>query len=162
MKANTQPKKTVSVNFRKALAGFNVLKGMSQKQALVKAGYSPNTARRPTANGLAAERCVAEAKKLDPDADPSTIAKRARKALGQALSDPAKLSKARIGELARTMEVTERYFGGERDGKVDARTAGERVAWLQELMDAYRVSKAKLEAGQAQDSPGYTVPDVTP
>ena len=162
MKANTQPKKTVSVNFRKALAGFNVLKGMSQKQALVKAGFSPSTARTPKASGLHAVACVEEAKKLDPDADPSTIALRARKALGQALSDPAKLKKARIGELARTMEVTERYFGGDYGDKVDARTAGERLAWLKELTDAYNGTLAKLEAGQEQNSTGSTVLDVTP
>ncbi len=115
-------KKEPAINIRMARVGLGILNGKSTKQALIAAGYAEATARRPTGNGLTAERCLLEASKLDRSADPGTMLEAARrlqlKQIRAILSAPESqlLDKTLALTIPRITETVERYHGA-----VDAR-----------------------------------------
>ena len=99
-----------------AQTGLDLLQNpnLSQAQALVKNGYKASTARLPKQNGLSASQCLEAAAVLYPDAVPTKLVSEARRAMASKLAswrDPAKLDKARGGELARVLDVVERWYG---------------------------------------------------
>lgn len=96
------------MNVRLALTGIGLLNGLSRKQAAIEAGYTPSTA---SCGYLTNSRAVAEAAKLDPERDPANLLVTARGRLAQLLADDSKWQRAKIGEVARLIETTERYFG---------------------------------------------------
>lgn len=100
------------INIRRALAGIHLLNGEgSQYRCLVKAGYSRVTARRITANGLTAERCIAEAAKLDGISSPAKMleAGRARAMLAIQACDPSTVP---LKDAMKMLDTVEKYYGG--------------------------------------------------
>ena len=100
------------VNIRRAMAGIHLLNGEgSQYRCLVKAGFSRSTARKVMQNGLTAERCIAEAAKLDGMANPAKMleAGRSRAMLAIQSLEP---SKARLGDVIKMLDTVEKYYGG--------------------------------------------------
>ena len=112
-----------------------MLEGLSLKQSLIRAGYSPNTARTPKQHGLSAEACLQEARKLDPKADPGNLLASARKLLAQKirLADPRKES---LSSVARTVDIAEKHYKhSEGSARPDEpRTFAERIYLLKCLI----------------------------
>ena len=117
------------------------------KEALQRAGYSETTALKPTANNLTAEHCLAELKKLAPHVDPSTAVEDGlatlQMKLAQCTYDEESLRKANLGQLARCVEVLNRWYG-DRIPK-NPTTAGEfvdKVEWLAGIVSEIRAREA--------------------
>ena len=136
------------LNMRKALAGVNLLSGMSQKQALLQAGYSPATAHNPGSNNLGVKHCVAEAKQLVPTADPATLIAAARRAfndkLTAATASKAALDKVRLGEIARAVDVAEKWYSPSvGDGEISPRDWVDRTTWVAEALELLKQRQRK-------------------
>ena len=117
---------------RLTLAGRYVIEGLSFKQALMKAGYSEQTARCSKANGLSAKRCVELALKDGRETLPATLRASARellqKKLDAAMDDPESVS---LTSAARATEVVEKVYGHSDEGiESDARSFADRLKWL--------------------------------
>ena len=127
---------------RKAQAGLNILNGMGHGEALVKAGYAKATAKNGTANGLGVDRCLEAAAEAYPETLPSDLIQRTRRLFDrkttQLLDSDALLKKTRPGEIARMLEVVERYHGERTPDHSHARSAGERLAFLAGLLEEYK------------------------
>ena len=96
---------------RMTLAGRYMLDGLSFKEALIRAGYSEQTARCPKANGLSAKRCAELALQDGQETLPAALRGSARellqKKLGSALDDPETVS---LTAAARAVETVERVL----------------------------------------------------
>jgi len=138
------------VNIRRALAGIHLLNGEgSQYRCLVKAGFSRSTARKVTQNGLTAERCIAEAAKLDGMANPAKMleAGRARAMLSIQACDPSKVP---LKDAMKMLDTIEKYYGGHEIAPVNAIVSlADRLAQLAALLV---VAKQR----------GLPVPDLPP
>ena len=105
------------LNHRKALAGKYILENPScvLKEALVRAGYTETTASNPARNNLTADHCLAELRKLAPHVDPATAVEDGlatlQMKLAQCTYDEESLRKANLGQLARCVEVLNRWYG---------------------------------------------------
>ncbi len=110
-------KPPAGLNIRMARAGCFVLQGMSLKRALIRAGYSESTARKPRRNGLTAERCLIEASKLDKSADPRTLLRESRALAIRQVKALAALPDSRLVDgdpariIPRILETAERWHG---------------------------------------------------
>ena len=140
------------LNPRKAMAGLKILQGMRIGDALREAGFSKWTARAPAAKGLDAMGCLEEATKLDPECKPANLLASARRVFGKKLrqleDDEEILKLARPGEIARTAEVAERYYGaGEPlDSLDETRSPQERIEFLRALLNRFEAGPViKLE-----------------
>ena len=159
---------------RMIVAGKLIIgEGLSLKQALIKAGYSEQTARCPKANGISAELCVSAAIKQDRGAIPATIRASARKLLLDAIqsADPKKTS---LAAIARTAETVERWYGHTGDSdSLPPRPFLKRLKWVMELdrlikeeaaaqgiIDVEPLAPARLSEAQEDNSDpdGPTVP----
>lgn len=134
----------VPLNIRMARAGLNILTGLSLKRALIKAGYAEKTAHNPAANGLVAERCLLEAAKLDPSADPRNLVDSARRVALRQLRSFEGMSERdlrdgkAIGAIHKLWETAERYHGKGRSSESEKRMLGfgERLLELRVMADA--------------------------
>lgn len=158
---------TERLNARKAIAGAALLQGLTQRDALVEAGYSPATARTPPQN-LRASACIDELKKIDPDAIPAKLLGLTRTRLLEHLNS-VKGSELRTGEIARLVDVTERAYGsGEPlDALDDLRGYRERQSFAEELARRVASKIRQPVATRTQLSPDESaieaeVVDVTP
>ena len=128
---------TESKEQRMILAGRYQLEGLSLKQALIKAGYSEQTARCPAANGLSAKRCIELALKDGKETLPATLRASARellqKKLDAAMDDPESVS---LTSAARATEVVEKVYGHSEERIEPARTFAERLKWMQDVTAA--------------------------
>jgi len=135
--------------------------GLSLKQALIKAGYSEQTARCPGSHGLSAEECFDSLKESEGKALPATIREDTRKLLQKAVrrADPVKTS---LASIARTAEIVERWYGeGRRMAPDYSKDAGEfvdKVEWLQGVLDELaqrnRAQSVRVIAEENADSEG--------
>ena len=99
---------------RKILAGRYMLgEGLSLKQALIKAGYSEQTARCPAANDLSAEACIEMALQSDKKVNPATLTESVKKLLLKRILD-ADAKKESLSGIARTLEILEKWYGDRR------------------------------------------------
>ncbi len=123
-----------SVNFRKAAVGLKILAGdtRSQRKRLLEANYAPSTARKPKDRGLGEDSCVREALKLDQTGDPGKILQLARDRLQEKL-ETLKVGDERSPEIARTMDICEKWFGDREKAPREGRTAagGTRIGTVQ-------------------------------
>ena len=163
---NDKPKRrTRSINHRKALAGKYLMQGAIYKDALIKAGYSPSTARCPERNNLNVEQCLKELQKLDPAPDTKEILQSARRVFSRKLlelHDDTKLSKTRIGEIAKVVDVAEKYHGATANhGTGTARGFVDRLQWLADVADELR-KRGALPQGQGTDTAHGHAIDVEP
>ena len=131
---------------RQIEVGKLVLSGMSFGAALRKVGYSKSLSRNPKNHGWDAEVCVRLALEADPDVSPVDLRLSARKLFQETLdnADPKKTS---LTGAARAAEIAEKI--GVREGDtppVAARTAGERMAFLAEMFEAYREAGGDIAA----------------
>ena len=127
-------------------AGKLILEGKSLKQALIGAGFAESTARCPKKHKLHAEACVQVALAADRDVSPVDLRLSARK-LFQATLDNADPKKTSLTGAARAAEIAEKI--GVRDGEASpgaARTAGERLAFLARVIEAYKQAGGDVEA----------------
>ena len=113
-------------------AGAYVLQGDRIGTALQKAGYAESTARVPKAAGLSARSCVEAAIQANPEVDPSNLVRLARRT-GEAklqgmLDDPKALEGARLSEIARIIDVSERWYGDRAVSQEDGD-----AAWLERM-----------------------------
>jgi hypothetical protein len=121
---------------RMILTGRYILDGSSFKQALIRAGYSQQTARCPKANGLSAKRCVEMALQEGKEALPATLRQSTRKLLArrveQALERPEGES---LTACARALEAVERVFAGSDEPRGDTapRSLQERTQFIVNL-----------------------------
>ena len=127
-------------------AGRQILQGKSLKQALIGAGFAESTARCPKLHKLNAEECVALAVKADSTVSPVDLRLSARKLFQETLdcADPRKTS---VTAAARAAEIADKI--GAADGQespATARTAGERLAFMAELIAAYKDAGGDVEA----------------
>lgn len=133
-------KRKAGLNLRKARAGLGMLNGKSMRKALKDAGYAERTARNPKANGVDAERCIAETAKLPGMPEPVTLLRKARTALdmrlSQLIADPDSLAAERLADIARTAESAEKYYSGSAHGKTDERLLPDRIAFVQVLIQS--------------------------
>mgnify|MGYP001417843249 CR=1 FL=1 len=100
------------INWRKALAGIKLLEGHgSLKQCLIDSGFAEHSARKPQDNGLAADRCLAEAAKLGIDSNPAKMLEAAREKamLAIAACDPNTVA---LKDAMKMLDVIEKYHGG--------------------------------------------------
>ena len=103
---------------RLTLAGRYVLDGLSFKQALIRAGYSDQTARCPKANGLSAKRCVELALQEGKEALPTTLRTSARKLLAQRIDKALERPEGEsLTACARAVETVEKVFAGAEEPK---------------------------------------------
>lgn len=117
--------------------------GKSLRQSLLSAGYAPSTSRAPKSNGLSAERCLAELAKLDPSADPRTLAVEARRVALRTIRALGSLSESKLLEgrhsstVAKLWDTAERFHGsgGEAPGVGVARAFAERAAEMRIVLD---------------------------
>lgn len=126
--------------------GKLVLSGMSFGAALRKVGYSKSVSRNPKSHGWDAEGCVKLALKADPNVSPTDLRLSARRLFQETLdnADPKKTS---LTGAARAAEIAEKI--GVREGEASpgaARTAGERLAYLAEVFEAFRQAGGDVEA----------------
>ena len=117
---------------RMILAGRYMLEGVSFKQALIRAGYSEQTARCPKANGLSAKRCAELALQDGQQTLPATLRLSARelfqKKLDAGLDDPETVS---LTAAARAVETVEKVYGhSDENREPDARSFADRLRWL--------------------------------
>ena len=123
------------INIRKALAGLHLLNGEgSELRCLVKAGFSRSTARNLTQNGLSAERCIAEAAKLDSKANPANMlaAARARALLAIESHDPKTVP---LKDSMKMLDTVEKYYGGhEIQPSASILSVAERLATIASLL----------------------------
>jgi len=137
---------------RLTLAGRYMLgDGLSFKQALIRAGYSEQTARCPKANGLSAKRCAELALRDGKEALPAALRSSARellqKKLGSALDDPETVS---LTAAARAVETVERVYGHVDEGSApDARSFVDRLEWLTALSEELQSRGIAPAADQA-------------
>jgi hypothetical protein len=118
---------------RKALAGVNYLKGMSDRQALLQAGYASSTAHTPRKNNLHAEPCIAEAVKAGLVPSSGSLAADARRLLQKKLRSMLDEGHLKANEVARIVAVTEKYHGRGEESRGDGcspRTFVERARWV--------------------------------
>lgn len=107
----------MAINYRKARAGEIIYHdpGVSQASALIAAGYTANTARTPASKGVGALACVREAQAADLIPSSGNLVESARqvlqKKLDQYRNSEKDLHKARASEIARIVEITEKYHG---------------------------------------------------
>jgi len=120
---------------RLILAGRYQLEGLSFKQALIKAGYSEQTARCPTANDLSAKRCIELALKDGKETLPATLRASARelfqKKLDAGLDDPDTVSLTAAARAAATVEKV--YSHTDENKEPGARSFADRLKWLTEV-----------------------------
>ena len=113
-------------------AGLLIANGSSVKQALIKQGYAPSTAAKPKGNGITARACLDAAAIEYPDAVPTKLVNLARRAMGAKLrswvNEPAKLTKAKGGEVARMADVVERWYGSHEPDDPSSRRFDHRLA----------------------------------
>lgn len=137
---------------RLADAGLLVAQGSSVKQALIQQGYAESTARNPQRNGIAARQCLDAAAKEYPDAVPQKILQRARRAMGQKLAqwndNPAALNKAKGGEVARMVDVVERWYGTHAPGNPSDRLFADRLATFAGAVEEAKRRGLLDDAGQ--------------
>ena len=116
---------------RMILAGRYQLEGLSHKQALIRAGYSEQTARCSKANGLSAKRCIELALKEDKRALPATLRVSARKLfqkkLDAGLDDPDTVSLTAAARAAETVEKV--YSHSDENKDLNARSFADRLKW---------------------------------
>lgn len=132
---------TESKEQRMTLAGSYVIEGLSFKQALIKAGYSEQTARCSKANGLSVKRCIELALKDGKGTLPAALRSSARellqKKLDAGLDDPDTVS---LTAAARAAETVEKVYSHSDEGSVqqDARSFADRLKWVVALGDEMR------------------------
>ena len=135
---------------RHRLVGKGILAGLSTAEAMRQAGYAHATSTNPTASGVVPRRCVELALQGDKGAATATIRAKALDLFDQALEkvDPAKIN---LLTAAKTAEVACRLdLGTDPASKsMNPRDFGERVAWMQAAMDAYRKAKARPDGTQS-------------
>ena len=123
---------------RLILAGRYQLEGLSHKQALIKAGYSEQTARCSKANKLSAKRCIELALKDGKETLPAALRASARelfqKKLDAGLDDPDTVSLTAAARAAETVEKV--YSHSDENKEPGARSFAERLKWLQDLTAA--------------------------
>ena len=139
---------------RKALAGVLMAQGETQRAALIQVGYSPVTASKPKANGLAADRCIGEAKKAGLVPDMATIHDRvihlAHAKLDRLQRSDKQLDNTRLGEIARLLDVTAKQSAGSKDNTArDVRGFLDRVEWLAELQREATARGLSLGQGES-------------
>ena len=146
-----KPTSRQPLNHRRALAGKYILENPSctLKEALMRAGYAETTALKPTANGLTADRCLAELKKLAPHVDPATAVEDGlatlQMKLAQCTYDEDSLRKANLGQLARCVEVLNRWYGDRIPKTPD--NGGDfidKVEWLANIVGEIKAREAKV------------------
>ena len=124
--------KSTTRQARLAKAGLDVAQGKPVKHALIAAGYAESTARNPDRNGLSASQCLAAAAEEFPDAVPSNLVQLARRAMAGKLKswteNPANLTKAKGGEVARMADVVERWYGNHEPNNPADRLFADRLA----------------------------------
>jgi len=110
---------TRRINIRKAMAGIYLLQGVgSEAKCLVKAGFSRKTAHTPKGSGLSASACIAEARKLDVNANPANMLATARARAMLVIEGVG--ADAPLKDAMKMLEVTEKYYGGHELRPVDA------------------------------------------
>jgi hypothetical protein len=104
------------------------------KDALIHAGYSPMTARKPKHAGLDAQRCLEAAERADLIPSAATLRDQARHVLklklGRLVEDRKQLDGARLSEIARALDVTERAYSGSTSPADDARGFVDRLEFI--------------------------------
>jgi len=147
------------VDHRRAQAGCYIFEGMKLGPALERAGFSPWTAKAAKRNGINESQCLEAARHMELVPDSATIRNRARRVLDkklQTLEDSTEeLKKTRAGEVARIVEVTERYHGDKpsRDD-VPVRDFVDRMEWvvaLQQELDRRRARQRKTDDALGSD-----------
>lgn len=122
------------LNIRKALAGLYLLQGEgSQFRCLMKAGYSRSTAKKLTANGLTAKRCLEETAKLDNSANPAKMLEVARRRamLSMESIDP---KTAPLKDVVRMLDTVEKYYGGQIPAMHATLTLSDRLSGMVALL----------------------------
>lgn len=142
--------RNTDINMRLAKTGLGLLAGKTKKQAALDAGYSESVARKLE---HPVSRCLEEAKKLDPALKPANLLRGARDLfrlkVEELRDDPELRSKARPSEIARMLEVSERFHGShDPTGELSPRQFVDRMEWLRE---AQRLMAAKRGQRQPQD-----------
>ena len=147
----------MSVDLRRAKAGLLRLEGKSRFRSLTEAGFADSTAASPKRNGLTDDVLLAEAQKLGVVPQSAELASKARQVLNRKLDqlrdDDQQLEKARCGEVARIVEVTEKFHGGHGNpGEITPELLGDRMAYVEAVAKEYRRRKAEYrqqsEAGE--------------
>jgi hypothetical protein len=157
---------TEGLNPRKALAGLNLLKGMSQRAALIAAGYSPATAKTPKHKGLDAKACIDAARMLDPSCDPGKLVERARRALGRKLdrlmSDDAAFDKTSLAVFARNAEVVERWYGDRaaNDAGSSASHVVDALAWVSTIVAQLQAARTATSSGESPEPAPIETGDI--
>ena len=147
---------------RMILAGRYMLDGNSFKQALIRAGYSEQTARCSKANKLSAKRCIELALKDGQQTLPAALRGSARellqKKLDSALDKPDTVS---LTAAARATEIVEKAYGGRDDqhGKTTARDFTARLEWLVQV--SRELKRRGLGNEDETGSPSSGAIDVT-
>ena len=130
---------TSSKRARQILAGRYMLgEGLSLKKALIKAGYSENTARTPGQHGLSAKVCIELALQEDRETTPATLVESSRELLKRrlevALENPRRES---LTAVSRTIEAVERSYRGAQDPSGSSpgpRTYADRLVFIAGLV----------------------------
>ncbi len=143
---------------KKAQAGLAMMEGGTQKAALMGAGYSESTAQCPTGNGINAERCYEAVAEVYPEVAPVELLHSARllfkKKLAMLHASDKKLDQCKVGEVAKCLDIVEKHHSERQPARGSARDAGERLAYLAEVLESYRLAGgdvAALSKGLRQD-----------
>jgi hypothetical protein len=154
-------------NYRKALAGLEILQGKTTGQALRNAGYSRSVSKVPTANGLSADLCVQAAETVFPEVNVATLVETTRRAVRAKLESlwdkngqpSQELKKTNLSHLARFTEVIERNYGGNAGNIDDPRAFAGRLEWLvglQREMQRRNLVATKGESGETAELPPFS------
>ena len=146
----TKQPKLQPANHRRALVGLRLLKepGCSLATAITESGgYSAATARNPELNGLSAERCIAEAKKVYGEMSLATTLQSAlavtEMRLSQCVESDESLRKTSLGQLARLIEVAHRWADGTKDrSTLKASEFVDKVEWLSGVIAEIKAREA--------------------
>ncbi len=131
---------------KKAKAGLLMMNGLSQKKALTQVGYAPSTAKAPKRNGIDADQCIAAMAEVYPHVMPADLLASTRELFKRKLDALNRDStKVKLGEISRALEVVERYHGERTPDHTHARDAGERLAYLATVLQAYKDSGGDIE-----------------
>ncbi len=143
---------------KKAKAGLDIMNGATQKKALMDAGYAHATARAPKYNGVDAERCYEAVAEVYPEIAPVELLHSARllfkKKLAMLHASDKKLDQCKVGEVAKCLDIVEKHHSERQPARGSARDAGERLAYLAEVLESYRLAGgdvAALSKGLRQD-----------